>query len=762
MSNSNAPLAHAPQYAAMGIPIIALAPGTKIPFKEMEGWQHGGIATTDPTQIEKWNSQFPNANYALCAFAVEDGNCFLEFDQGKLSEICEKYGQPLPRTRVHVSGNGGKHFIFKQTPESIALGNRSAVKDGREWFSFRCNNKYLVAPGSVHPNGNIYRVFSGLDIEPTPIPAWLVRAIDELAEKPKPQPKGSVEVHEAFDFDDLMEFHDINIVGVKDDVWHICAECPGVDRRHEQSVLTGFYYDGSSFGWSCFAAGCPLNGKSIGEVIKFLNDKKGEPYKGIIWSDPNEIDWDKFGVEILDADEVVQEESVSSSVTTVSAVPFAGDQPSTVQTLPAPVCDQADFDQLVAERAEQLNPTPLPVPDDIDSIVNAPKAEGLAFDMRAMYGKAGEIARSTTLPLGWTYPGVLAVASALNIKDRDGYVRSNIYCVNIAPVGTAKTVVAEAIEKSIFVPLNRTTYTTPASDRGLCKMIGKDGNTLLLVEDEMRAVFGKCQIPNSTLAQTFCKLWSKDSAGVADKKGADSCNGKLCVLGNIACEDAADFSKIVGSSTVTGFYDRLLLGYDTTPVKYRPLNIKPSFFTDEMVVRFPTWVWDAKDAWVGENIARRRLGEHALRVALVTAALNGDKEITRDCFFAALRFVEWQERLRGEFRPGLAETKDAECLEAAYAALKAQREHQKKTGEYPKGADLVGHKQEDLWKLINYSKVLSSKNLYRKYGKLVTSVKATLVEDGFIEFVKEVDYDEQSNEKERKKKTPYCMLKKNL
>ena len=43
MSNSNAPLAHAPQYAAMGIPIIALAPGTKIPFKEMEGWQHGGV-----------------------------------------------------------------------------------------------------------------------------------------------------------------------------------------------------------------------------------------------------------------------------------------------------------------------------------------------------------------------------------------------------------------------------------------------------------------------------------------------------------------------------------------------------------------------------------------------------------------------------------------------------------------------------------------------------------------------------------------------
>jgi hypothetical protein len=686
----------------------------------------------------------------------------LEFDQGKLSEICEKYGQPLPRTRVHVSGNGGKHFIFKQTPESIELGNRSAVRDGKEWFSFRCSNKYLVAPGSIHPNGNLYRVFSGFDIEPTPIPAWLVRAIDELAEKPKPQPRGTVEVHEAFEFDDLMEFHDIDIVGIKDDVWHICAECPGVDRRHEQSVLTGFYYDGSSFGWSCFAAGCPLNGKPIGEVIKFLNDKKGEPYKGVIWSDPNEIDWDKFGVEILDADEVVQEESVVSSATAVTAVPFAGDEPSAAQTPPAPVPDVPDMAQLIAERAEQLNPMPLPVPDNIDSIVNAPKAEGLAFDMRALYGKAGEIARNTTLPLGWTYPGVLAVASALNIRDRDGHVRSNIYCVNIAPVGTAKTVVAEAIEKSIFLPVDTATYTTPASDRGLCKMVGKDGKTLLLIEDEMRSVFCKCQVPNSTLAQTFCKLWSKDHAGVADKKGTDSCHGKFCMLGNIACEDAADFSKVVGSSTVSGFYDRLLIGYDTILVKYRPLDIKPSFFPDEMVVRVPAWVWDAKDAWVGDNIGRRRLGEHALRVALVTAALNGDKEITRDCLFAALRFAEWQERLRSEFKPGLAETKDAECTEAVWAALKAQREHQKKTGEYPQGADLIGYPKESLWKLVNYSKVLSSKNLYRKYGKLVTGVKSTLVEDGFIEFVKEVEYDHQTGKEKEGKKTPFCVLKKNL
>jgi hypothetical protein len=741
-------------YAKLGIPVFPLQPRDKRPVNGID-WD--AEATTDTTKISQWNDQGADSNCALVA--TLDGVFFLEFDQGSLEEEAARLRVPLPATRVHMSGKGGKHWVFLHNDRSRLIGNRQAVLNGKEWFSVRADRRYVVAPGSVHPNGNSYAIID--HSLPDYPPGWVLDFVEANTVKAD-KPKGSREVHPDFDFEKWLEHYELAVRFVKDDVWQVLEACPGVGRRHEQSTLTAVYWDGSTLGWHCFAGGCPLSEKSIGEVMKWLHDQSHEPYRGIIWSDPNEVDWDKFGVEILDADEVVREKSVDSSATAVTAVPFAGDQPSAVQTPPAPVRDAPNMDQLISERAEQLNPAPLPVPDDIDSIVNAPKAEGLAFDIRALYGKAGEIARNTTLPLGWTYPGVLAVASALKIKDRDGHVRSNIYCVNIAPVGTAKTVVAEAIEKSIFLPLNTTTYTTPASDRGLCKMLGEDGNTLLLVEDEMRAVFGKCQVPNSTLAQTFCKLWSKDYAGVADKKGADSCYGKLCMLGNIACEDAADFSKVVGSSTVTGLYDRLLLGYDTTPVKYRPLDIKPSFFTDEMVVRVPAWVWDAKDAWVGENIARRRLGEHALRVALVTAALNGDKEITRDCFFAALRFAEWQERLRSEFRPGLAETKDAECTEAVWAALKAQREHQKKTGEYPQGADLIGYPKENLWKLVNYSKVLSAKNLYRKYGKLVTGVKSTLVEDGFIEFVKEVDYDEQGNEKEGKKKTPFCVLKKNL
>ena len=747
MSNSNSPLAHAPQYAQMGIPIIALAPGTKIPFKEMEGWQHGGIATTDPKQIENWNSQFPDANFALCAFARPGGHCFLEFDQGTLTELCKRYNQPVPRTRVHVSGNGGRHFVWLQTPESIALGNRSAVGDGKEWFSFRSDRKYLVGPGSIHPNGNPYRVYPGYDIEPQPIPSWLVAAIDELTEVPKEKPQGAIQVHEDFDFDRWSEHYGLTYSTVKDDVWHVVEDCPGVGRRHEQSTLTAVFYDGGSLGWSCFAAGCPTCGLTIGRLMKWMHDRGTPPYEGIIWEDRDDLSFlndPKFGVETLGD---VQQESESVRTTQVSL--------STVQVPASP----DGMDAAWAERAEELNPTTTPpAPDDIDSIVNAPQAEGLAFDERALYGKLGEMARETGLPLGWAYPGMLAMASALKIEDHSGNVRPNVYCALVAPPGMAKTAVSDTIEKTIFLPEGVKTYTTPASDRGLTKMIGDEGSTLMLVEDEFRAVLGKCQVPNSTLPQMLCKLWSKDQAGVADKKGADKCVGKLCILGNIACEDAADFSKCFASSTVSGLYDRFILGYDTTAVKYRPMHVKSVVLTDKMVVRVAAWVWDAKDRWAGDLPTRRRLPEIALRVALITAAVNGDKEITGPCLAAALRFVEWQERLRSVFKPGLAETKEAECYEAVYAALRAQHDHQRRNGEYPKGADLIGFEEEVLPKFLHFTNIMTAKNLYRKYGKFVTGVKNTMLQEGIIEQVIEIEFDEKGHED--RKKTPFFVLRK--
>ena len=419
---------------------------------------------------------------------------------------------------------------------------------------------------------------------------------------------------------------------------------------------------------------------------------------------------------------------------------------------------EAALNVLVMDRAEELDPAPLFPPDDLKPIVEpAEHAVGIGFDNRALYGKLGDLAVASTMPLGWAYVGILAVASALDIHDRDGHVRSNIYAGLIAPVGTSKTAVAEAIEKSIFLPSLTVSTTTPGSDRGLIKMLGTDGNTTLLIEDEFRAVLDKCAIPNSTLPKVLCKLWGKNRAGVSDKKGVDECDGKLCILGNIPAEDAVDFGKAFGTSTTKGLYDRFLFGYDTTAVKYRPLNITATVFPGPMVVRVPNWAWEAKDLWAGDKPERRRLTEHALRVALITTACNGEREITCASMAAAFRLAELQERIRLVFGPGLAETKDAEAYEAIHAALLDTYRRQLQSGKFPKGADLTGWPQTTWSGMLHFRDIVNSKSLYRKYSTIIGRVRSMMLDEDILMRVRTLERD-NSGKAMKGKVTPFYVF----
>jgi hypothetical protein len=286
-------------FVALGIPVFPLTPKTKIP---PAGFHFLEEATIDPAKVESWNEENPDYNVALLA----NGEfCFLEFDVPKgMSAAAAEMGQQIPLTRTQVSGKGFGHYIFKHTERSRALGNRSVnLPGGGEWFSFRAGNKYLVGAGSLHPNGNYYQ--NARDIKPIPMPDWLCDFVERHSTPAKPKAcDNAVEVADDFDFEGLMDFYGIGIVGEKDDVWQVVEECPGVGYRHSGSTLTAFYWDGSSLGWSCFAQECPLHGKSIGQVIAFLNAQKGEPYRGVIW-EKSEVDLldPKWNVEMLDDEE---------------------------------------------------------------------------------------------------------------------------------------------------------------------------------------------------------------------------------------------------------------------------------------------------------------------------------------------------------------------------------------------------------------------------------------------------------------------------
>ena len=271
-------------FIKLGIPVFPLTPGEKVPPKDFHFLQE---ATTDPAKIQEWDRENPDYNVALLA----NGQfCFFEFDiKGGMKAAAKEMGQEMPRTRTQKSGRGFGHYIFRHTERSRRLGNRSAnLPGGKEWFSFRADNKYLVGAGNLHPCGSYYKTL--VDVEPIPVPDWVCDFIEKHSESQKPRPStGAYPVSEEFDFDDFCEHFGITISHVTDDVWHVVEECPGVGYRHEQSTLSAFYYDGETLGWSCFAQGCPTHEMTIGQLVGFLSQKHGH-YPGMIWEQKSDAE----------------------------------------------------------------------------------------------------------------------------------------------------------------------------------------------------------------------------------------------------------------------------------------------------------------------------------------------------------------------------------------------------------------------------------------------------------------------------------------
>lgn len=306
-------------FAQLGIKVFPLPPRSKVP---PTGFAFLERATTNPDSIAQWNRENPNFNVALLA---DDKFVFLEFDANGIKSAAKEMGVELPSTlitRMQKSGSGGSHFIFRHTDRSRAIGNRSvnlaepctcgerenrkciergceetSLHHHHEWFSFRARNRYLVGAGSTHPNGNLYETKN--DVDPVPVSDWICDFVEQHSAPAIECGKDETHpVSDEFDFDRLCEHYKISIAGIRDDVWYVVEECPGVGYRHEGSYLTGFYWDGNSLGWSCFAQGCPTHGKGIGGVLRLLNQTHA-PYKGKIWE---EDDYDLGGL-LLDEEE---------------------------------------------------------------------------------------------------------------------------------------------------------------------------------------------------------------------------------------------------------------------------------------------------------------------------------------------------------------------------------------------------------------------------------------------------------------------------
>ena len=153
MDMGNQLLDAAIEYASRGMAVFPLKPREKKPLTK-----HGvKDATTDFDQIEKWWKRNPNANIGIACGQASGGLLVIDVDErsngvsgfDSLHEWESENGE-LPETSRTITGKGGSHILFR-VPHKEA--NRVDLLEG---VDIRSDGGYIVAPPSIHPNGNTY------------------------------------------------------------------------------------------------------------------------------------------------------------------------------------------------------------------------------------------------------------------------------------------------------------------------------------------------------------------------------------------------------------------------------------------------------------------------------------------------------------------------------------------------------------------------------------------------------------------------------
>ena len=167
--------------AECGVPVMPLTPLSKDAF--LPKWQT--CATTDAAQILEWTRQNPAYN---CGAVARKGEYwFLDIDNPVVFGMIERdTGHSLKEIETVVVNSSGEkqHLYFQHDARSVSIGNRSLDVGGKEMFSVRAHNQYVVVAGSIHPKtGQPYKLMRTPPVgESIPVaPAWLTDWIDAHA-----------------------------------------------------------------------------------------------------------------------------------------------------------------------------------------------------------------------------------------------------------------------------------------------------------------------------------------------------------------------------------------------------------------------------------------------------------------------------------------------------------------------------------------------------------------------------------------------------
>jgi len=142
-------------YAEMGLAVFPLVPKDKKPLTQ-NGFHD---ASTNAEQIEKWWKAHPNANIGIATGNLSGGLVAIDMDISKeenkdgyhsFTKWCDENFLILPDSWLSITGRGGYHLLYKSLfPVPSKIGWLEDV-------DIRADGAYIVAPPSIHPNGNKY------------------------------------------------------------------------------------------------------------------------------------------------------------------------------------------------------------------------------------------------------------------------------------------------------------------------------------------------------------------------------------------------------------------------------------------------------------------------------------------------------------------------------------------------------------------------------------------------------------------------------
>lgn len=142
------------EYAKKGFAVFPLKYRDKVPLTR-NGCKD---ATTDAAQIKAWWQKYPNANIGLATGSVSQNVFVIDLDIDEDSGIdgyhsledWQREHGDFPETWTAITGRGGYHLYYRGNGK---IKNRAGIIDG---VDIRGNGGYVVAPPSIHKNGNRY------------------------------------------------------------------------------------------------------------------------------------------------------------------------------------------------------------------------------------------------------------------------------------------------------------------------------------------------------------------------------------------------------------------------------------------------------------------------------------------------------------------------------------------------------------------------------------------------------------------------------